>query len=519
MKKANARKQRSLLTARILCGLLVGVYLTGGYCIPVALGNGTSALHIYEDDTDPVIADETSVASAWGIGTTANTKGSTALGYKTTAGSVTIDGWEYIGNYATAWGYVTKAAGFGATAFGSDTKALNNYATAFGYLTTASHANATAFGYKTTASGPESTAFGFETKASNDHSTAFGHKSEASGADATAFGYNTTASGKIATAWGVGTEASGDRATSWGVDTVASGWNSTSWGTDTVASGEEATAWGYKTEASGKRSTAWGAESTAGGETSTAFGVESSAAGDNSLAALGGITDTAATNSAAIGKGAKATVADTVALGSDSVASRAAGDTNAYLKESNSGNAWVSTHNAIAVGDDDTATRQITGVAAGSKDTDAVNVAQLKEVSAGSALGLGALESRVTSLDGKVEKVGAGAAALAALHPLDTDSKFGIAAGYGNYRSANAMAMGLFYRPTDRIMFSLGGTMGNGENLMNVGVTFALDKGVTTSKAAMARTIKALEEKNANQAAKIESLEARLAALEAKMGK
>ena len=105
------------------------------------------------------------------------------------------------------------------------------------------------------------------------------------------------------------------------------------------------------------------------------------------------------------------------------------------------------------------------------------------------------------------------------LGPLDTDSKFGIAAGFGNYRSANAMALGLFYRPTDKIMLSLGGAMGNGENLVNVGVSFALDKGVTTSKAAMARKIKAQDEKIAAQDAEIQALKEALARLEAKIGK
>ena len=137
---------------------------------------------------------------------------------------------------------------------------------------------------------------------------------------------------------------------------------------------------------------------------------------------------------------------------------------------------------------------------------------ELAALASGTGAGLSEVNHRIDNLDSKTNKVGAGAAALAALHPMDTDGKFGLALGYGNYRSANAMAMGLFYRPTDRVMFSIGGSMGNGENLMNVGVSFALDKGVTTSKAAMARTIKA-------QAEKIQSLEARLAALEAKLGK
>ena len=204
------------------------------------------------------------------------------------------------------------------------------------------------------------------------------------------------------------------------------------------------------------------------------------------------------------------------------MASRVAGDANAYLKESNTGNAWISTHNAIAVGDDDTVTRQITGVAAGSKDTDAVNVAQLKELAAGTGAGLGALDGRINKVDRKLNKVGAGAAALAALHPIEADGKLSMGLSLGHYRNANAMALGFFYRPQDNVMVNIGGAMGNGENMINAGVTFALDKGVNTlntSKAAMARKIATLTEENAQQAAKIETLEARLAALEAKLGK
>ena len=109
-----------------------------------------------------------------------------------------------------------------------------------------------------------------------------------------------------------------------------------------------------------------------------------------------------------------------------------------------------------------------------------------------------------------------------------------------NLSNANSMALGLFYRPKDNLMFSIGGSMGNGENMVNAGITIALDKGFTSSKAVMARTIKAqgeaLEEQrkaNAEQEAKIHNLEAenaaikeqnarleaRLAAIEAKSGK
>jgi hypothetical protein len=142
------------------------------------------------------------------------------------------------------------------------------------------------------------------------------------------------------------------------------------------AGAEGATAFGY---ASGKDS-----KITASGRASTAFGLSSQAMAENSLAALGGIVETGADHSAAVGKGAKVTVADTVALGSGSVAGRTAGGTDAYKRGSSTGSAWISTANAIAVGnvdsDDDSksVTRQITGVAAGTVDSDAVNVAQLK---------------------------------------------------------------------------------------------------------------------------------------------
>lgn len=140
---------------------------------------------------------------------------------------------------------------------------------------------------------------------------------------------------------------------------------------------------------SNANATVWGENSIASGEASTAFGVSSIAAAKNSLAALGGTVAASATNAAAIGSGAKATLSDSVALGSHSVTTRAKykdltsdAEKAAYAKGASTGSAWEATDNAIAVGNDSTVTRQITGVAAGSLDTDAVNVAQLKAVDA-----------------------------------------------------------------------------------------------------------------------------------------
>ena len=137
------------------------------------------------------------------------------------------------------------------------------------------------------------------------------------------------------------------------------------------------------------------------------------------------------------------------------------------------------------------------------------------------------LGGAVSKLDTKVNKVGAGAAALAALHPMDFDSdnKLTFAAGVGNYRGANAAAIGAFYRPSEQVMFSIAGNMGNGENMVNAGVSFALDRPskTPTTKAALVKTvaaqneqIAALNETVAEQNEKIARLEAMVEKLAAK---
>lgn len=113
-------------------------------------------------------------------------------------------------------------------------------------------------------------------------------------------------------------------------------------------------------------------------------------------------------------------------------------------------------------------------------------------------------------LNSRLNKVGAGAAALAALHPLDfdPDDKLSFSAGVGNYAGENAAALGMFYRPNEKVMLSMGGTMGNGENMVNMGITFALDKpnNVSNSRVAMAKEIVAMREHIAKQDAQIAQL-------------
>ena len=140
--------------------------------------------------------------------------------------------------------------------------------------------------------------------------------------------------------------------------------------------------------------------------------------------------------------------------------------------------------------------KTIANVADGKEDSDAVNVKQLKAIENQSNQNISILGGRVSELNTRVNRVGAGAAALAALHPLDfdPDDKWDFAAGYGNYSGANAVAIGAYYRPNEDTMFSVGGSFGGGENMVNAGVSVKLGQGnhVTTSRVAMAKEIKDL---------------------------
>jgi len=158
--------------------------------------------------------------------------------------------------------------------------------------------------------------------------------------------------------------------------------------------------------------------------------------------------------------------------------------------------------------------KKITGVAKGEADTDAVNYGQLKETNNH----IDRVENQVVSntnrinqLGSRVNKVGAGAAALAALHPMDfdPDDKLTFSAGYGNYGGENAAAIGAYYRPDEKVMFSVGGTVGNGENMVNAGVSFSLDRTnhVSNSRTALAREVIDLRGQLAVMGAKMAKME------------
>lgn len=337
-------------------------------------------------------------------------------------------------------------------------------------------------------------------------------------------------------------------------------------------------------------------------------------------------TELAVSNATILGYNANVKAEGGVALGSGSIASTAAGaagyDPSTKAASTETGKEWKATWAAVSVGDGNN-TRQITGVAAGIADTDAVNVAQLKKAlenvggSTGGTGGTGgggplkfaadkgtdatvnanetltisgdnknisteingktlsvklkddisvnsvtinngptinnngidmkntkitnladgdvsegshdavtggqlwnveqSMNGRVSRLDTKIDRVGAGAAAMANLHPLDFDpeDKWSFSAGFGNYRSASAMAVGAFYRPNERTLFSLSSSFGNGENMLGLGASFKIGKESPKTRANLQKTIASLEETVRNQEEALKAQDEKIARLEA----
>ena len=227
--------------------------------------------------------------------------------------------------------------------------------------------------------------------------------------------------------------------------------------------------------------------------------------------AIGHNTDVSTEGGVALGSGSKATVA-AGAVGYDILTNVPSTDTSAT---------WKSTASAVSVGDvANGVTRQITSVAAGTNDTDAVNVAQLKRlhdmisVNANNTVNVQGdvtnLKKDVSRLDKRVNKAVAGSAALAALHPLDfdPDAKWDFAAGYGHYHNGNAAALGAFYRPNEDVQLSVGSTVGNGETVVNAGLSVKVGahSNVSRSRVAIGKEVLELKKTVALQNAQIQKL-------------
>ncbi len=233
-------------------------------------------------------------------------------------------------------------------------------------------------------------------------------------------------------------------------------------------------------------------EAKADGTNAIGLGKGSNASGSDSIS-LGTGAAASAENAMAFGNGASASGSGSVAIGSGSTATEA---------------------NVVSFGAAN-AERRLTNVAAGVNDTDAVNVGQMNSTI---DRNISYLKSSLTR---DINKVGAGSAALAALRPegYDPDNKFSMAAGFGHYKNANAGAIGAFYKPNDDTTFSIGATVGDGESMMNMGVSFKLgshgQKGAYLTGAALSNEVAALrqrnevlEKDNASQAKEIADLKA-----------
>ena len=232
----------------------------------------------------------------------------------------------------------------------------------------------------------------------------------------------------------------------------------------------------------------------------------------NDAVAVGHNTEVTVVGGAAIGSGSKAIVA-AGAVGYDVL-------TNAPSTETSS--TWVSTASAVSVGDvDNNVTRQITSVAAGTNDTDAVNVAQLKLLRNNVGGDITNIQNNIININGNIARLDkrvnrgvAGAAALAALHPLDfdPDAKWDFAAGYGHYHNGNAAALGAFYRPNEDVQLSVGSTLGNGETVVNAGLSVKVGahSNVSRSRVAIGKEVLELKKTVALQNAQIQKLTALL---------
>ena len=366
-------------------------------------------------------------------------------------------------------------------------------------------ANSVAVGNSNTVSGDAAIAIGSKSQATLSNATAIGNTATANRVGTIAIGTRAQAGDFVANP-NVATDAQlagklsarqdgADRAVAVGYESRAVGYKSNAIGSGAWALDNHSTAIGSSAQATANHAQAFGAGAQATGVRSNVFGSDAIASERNTLA---------------LGDSARATHENSVAIGAGSITSPAQGFGSYTLPSS-------SAHTVTFAGANPTGSvsvgaagqeRQIHNVAAGrlsATSTDAVNGSQLYSVANELQRQIdntvpGQINNNITNLtnrvgdvEQRVNKVGAGSAALAALHPLDfnPDDKWTVAAGYGHYHNANSAALGAFYRPNEDTMFSIGSTVGNGNPQLNAGVSIRLGKRApeSRSRVAMGREI------------------------------
>ena len=296
------------------------------------------------------------------------------------------------GGAGVSIGYKTNAKTSNSLAVGSESQATGEGAVAVGRKNTSTGASSTVLGILSTASATSATAVGMQTTATGENSLAVGHLSSAIGKNGVAVGTNRTTAALGGVAVGQAAKANKFNSVAMGMNVTADGDNSVALGGSASANSDGTIAIGSygstPTKATGNKALAIGAATTANGLESIAIGSRVNSTSQHSIA-IGTGANASAVKSVAIGPDSRATVDGGVALGRDSVANVIGGITNkGYNPNTNrtdnysglTGNVLTSTTGAVSIGNGTTVTRQLTGLAAGTKDTDAVNVAQLKSV-------------------------------------------------------------------------------------------------------------------------------------------
>ena len=459
-----------------------------------------------------------------GYGTVANgTATSIAVGQGNSITSAT--------GSSSAYGNQNIVNGDQANAFGDGNTVSGAYAQAFGDSNVINGTHAIGYGYRNTVKESDanfrdrdydnesddrtkklgdwrsnSVAIGSENIAAGSSALAVGHESKALMNEAIAVGHSANAERTWSTAIGTRANASEVRSQAIGYEAKAAGYKANAIGSGAQATGAHTNAIGSSAIASGDHAQAYGAGAQAQGERANAFGSDAHAAADYAMA-IGDHSVASDANSVAIGyksQSAPATSVNSASVATTSITSGAPIATHTYGGFAGVGSAAKGSVSVGQVGQE----RQIKNVAAGeisATSTDAVNGSQLFSVandlqnqidnSTNGAINnnITNLTNRVGDVEQRVNKVGAGSAALAALHPLDfnPDDKWTVAAGYGHYHNANSAALGAFYRPNEDTMISVGSTVGNGNPQLNAGVSIRLGKRAPESRyrVAMGREI------------------------------
>lgn len=458
---------------------------------------------------------------------------------------------------ATAVGAGVKVNGLNASAFGNGANAIGENSIALGgasmsetytYFDTTYNMNnaiavgkeahvgagrGIAVGLKTKAEGIASTALGTQAEALGESDTAIGNQAHANGWGASAFGTIAKADGMNATAIGNDARAQNTYAVALGTHSIATAEGSTSLGPNSQADGRFSTSVGYNVQTAGLHGISIGTntvrnanannDANAGGDYAISMGSDTHARNTDSIA-IGRQADSTSAGGIAIGADSFVETQAGVALGSQSIANRyslkdvsvvsdaSAADEQVYgadkAKDADKtaiANTVKGNAGAVSVGNDDMK-RQIVNVVAGSEDSDAVNVAQLRSVKNSiettvkeytngfttvinnHTSQINELNNRVDNIEGKVNtierdvtqmkgemhKVGAMSAALAGLRNLafDPSSKLNFSVAGGFYREASAMALGASYQPNEDVLFAVGTSVGNNDNMYNVSATF-----------------------------------------------